>query len=150
MKKLYKNLILFLLGYCVYIAIEVTYKGSSYVLMGIVGGLVILIIDKINNYISWDMDILLQGAIGSIIITLFEFIIGNISLYTDLLPMMWDYSNVPLNYQGIICLPFSLIWILLSIIGILVADAINYYVFDEMPVPCYKMFGRVILRFGEK
>ena len=147
MKILLKNIILFLVGYCTYIAIEVTYRGSSYVLMGICGGLAVVIIDKINNYISWDMDILIQGIIGSVIITFFELVIGEISLKTDLLPMMWNYTNVPLNYDGVICLPFSIIWIGLSIIGIMVADAINYYVFKEFPIPYYKCFGQIIFRF---
>lgn len=29
-------------------------------------------------------------------------------------------------------------------------DAITYYVFEELPVPYYKLFGKVILRFKEK
>ena len=34
-----KYLLFFLLGYCIYIAIEVTYRGYSFRLMGISGGL---------------------------------------------------------------------------------------------------------------
>ena len=34
-----KYLLFFLLGYCIYIAIEVTYRGYSFRLMGIAGGL---------------------------------------------------------------------------------------------------------------
>lgn len=60
---------------------------------------------------------------------------------------MWDYSNLPINFDGVICLPYSLLWILVSIIGIIVADAINYYVFKIMPVPYYKLFGKTILKF---
>lgn len=88
--------------------------------------------------------------IGSVVITIFELVIGEISLRTGLLPVMWDYSNMPLNYNGVICLPFSILWISLSIIGIMVADAINYYVFKEYPIPYYKCFGRTILRFKER
>lgn len=150
MKHLVKNMLLFALGYCVYIAIEVTYRGYSHVLMGICGGLAIMLIDKINDYISWDMDILIQGGIGSLIITAFEFVIGEISLHTDYLPIMWDYSHVPLNFDGVICLPFSLIWILLSIVAILVADSINYYVFHQSPVPYYKCCGKQIFKFQER
>lgn len=142
-----KNILLFLVGYCAYIAIEVTFRGVSYPLMGICAGLAVIIIDKINDYISWDIDIILQGVIGSIVITIFELIIGEISLRTELLPIMWIYSNVPLNFDGVVCVPFSLIWVGLSIIGILIADAINYYIFGESPIPYYKCFGRTILRF---
>lgn len=34
-----KYLLFFLLGYCIYVAIEVTYRGYSFRLMGIAGGL---------------------------------------------------------------------------------------------------------------
>ncbi|MGN0464889.1 MAG: hypothetical protein ACI4F9_00900 [Lachnospiraceae bacterium] len=34
--------------------------------------------------------------------------------------------------------------------GIWVADAINYYVFEELPVPYYRIFGKVRIRFKEK
>ena len=150
MKILLKNIILFLVGYCAYIAIEVTYRGSSYVLMGICGGLAVVIIDKINNYISWDMDILIQGIIGSAVITLFELIIGETALHTNLIPVMWNYSNIPLNFDGVICLPFSIMWVGLSIVGILVADIINYYLLNIQPCPYYKCCGKIIFKFNER
>lgn len=145
-----KNIVLFLVGYCAYIAIEVTYRNVSYPIMGICGGLTILLLDKINNNISWDTDITIQGLCGSILITFYEFVIGEIALHTTLLPVMWDYSNVPLNYDGVICLPFSIIWFFLSILAIFVADAINYYVFNEPQVPYYKLFGKTIIQFKER
>lgn len=150
MNVVYKNIVLFIIGYCFYIAIEVTYKGYSHVMMGICGGLAIMLIDKINDYISWDMDILIQGSIGSAMITAFELVIGELSLHTNYLPAMWDYSNVPFNFDGVICLPFSLIWVLLSIVAILIADSINYYVFNQLPIPYYKCCGKQIFKFKEK
>ena len=75
-----------------------------------------------------------------------EFIIGNLYL-AGLLPKMWDYSNMWLNYKGIICLPFSLLWIVLSIVAIFLADSINYYIYKELPIPYYKLFGKIIIRF---
>lgn len=150
MNKVNKSAVLFITGFCLYITIEVLYRGYSYPLMGLCGGLAFILIDKINDKISWDIDILIQGLIGSAIITLFELIIGEISL-RGYLPMLWDYSNLPLNYKGIICFPFSLIWILLSIIAVLLADAINYYFLGEdKEIPYYKLFGKIILKFKEK
>jgi uncharacterized membrane protein len=117
--------------------------------MGICGGLIMLYLDNINEQISWDIDIFLYGILGSVVATLFELIIGE-SLKLLQLNAMWDYSDMPLNFDGIICLPFSLIWIVLSIVGVFIADAINYYVFEKLPVPYYKMFGKTIIRFKEK
>ena len=147
--KYLRQLVLFIVGFCIYITIEVCYRGYSYPLMGLCGGIILLMIDCINEKISWNTDILLQGCIGSIIATLFEFIIGSICLVYNF-ELMWDYTNVPLNFNGIICLPFSLIWIIISILGIFIADAINYYVFEILPVPYYKLFGHTILKFKEK
>lgn len=42
------------------------------------------------------------------------------------------------------------LWMVLSFIAILVADSINYYVFDEKPAPYYKLFGYTIIQFKEK
>jgi len=146
-----KNIVLFLVGYCSYIAIEVTARGYSFPIMGVCGGLAIVILDKINDEISWDIDLFLQGLCGSALITFFELVIGEFALHTNLIPKMWDYSNMILNYKGIICLPFTLLWMALSIVAIFIADAINYYVFSATPLPYYKMLGgRVVLYFKEK
>lgn len=145
--KICKNVILFLVGFCTYITIEVCWRGYSFVLMGICGGLAIVILDKINNKISWNVDILLQGLLGSVLITTFELVIGEIALHTSLIEAMWDYSNIPFNFDGVICLSFSVVWLFLSLAAIMLADAINYYVFHELPVPYYKLFGRTIIKF---
>lgn len=148
-KSVNKSLFLFLFGFMMYITLEVLYRGYSFWLMGVCGGFTILILDQINNRISWDFDLLLQGCIGSCIITTFELIIGELFLH-GVLPVMWDYSNSFMNYKGIICLPFSLLWIGASILAIFCADAINYYVFNELPIPYYKIFGKTVLRFRGK
>lgn len=148
--KINKSILLFLVGYCTYISIEVTYRNISYPIMGICGGLAILLLDKINDNISWNVDLCLQGLCGSALITFFELIIGEIALNTSLLPVMWDYSNVPLNFDGVICLPFSIVWFFLSILAIFLADVINYYVLDEPQVPYYNLFGKTVIKFKEK
>lgn len=148
--KICKGGILFLAGYCIYIAIEVTFRDVSYPIMGVCGGLAVLILDKINSDISWDTDILIQSLCGGILITFFELVIGEIALHTDIFPIMWDYSDLTLNYDGVICLPFSLLWCVMSILAVFLADAINYYVLGECKQPYYKIFGKTFLRFKEK
>lgn len=150
MKQVVKTVVLFILGYCLYVAIEVTYRGYSFPIMGCCGGLAILLLDQINNRISWDIDILVQGLIGSVLVSFMELVIGELALHTDLVPVMWDYSNIIWNFDGVVCLPFSLVWMGLSIVAVIVADAYNYYVFGDMPTPYYKCFGRVICTFPER
>ena len=126
--------------------LEVCYRNVSYPLMGLCEGIAIVLLGQINNRISWDVDILIQGACVSLIINLFEYIIVELFL-SGALPVMWDYSNVSLKYNGIICLPFSLAWVGLSVI---IADSVNYYLLDDVEVPYYKLFGKTILKFKSK
>lgn len=149
MIKYLRQIILFLVGFCAYITIEVCFRGYSYLLMGIVGGIILLLIDQINERISWNIDLIVYGVIGSAIATLFEFVIGETCKFLNMAPM-WDYSNLPFNFDGVICLPFSLLWIILSIIGVFIADAINYYVFEELPIPYYKIFGKTVIQYRKK
>lgn len=148
MSRAIKTIILFAIGFCSYITLEVLFRGFSFPLMGVCGGISILVLDKINDNISWNVDLLLQGIIGSIFISGLEFIIGTLSL-TGYLPLMWDYSTIPLNYRGIVCLPFSALWVFLSIIAIFIADAYNYYVLEQTQCPYYILFGKVCIKFKE-
>ena len=148
-KRLLKFLIMFFVGYFCYMGIEVMFRGYTYILMGITGGIAFILIDKINDIFSFEMDILLQSVIGSAIVTFLELIIGR-TLQMLNLPPMWDYSDLPLNYNGVICLPFSCLWVILVFFVIILADAINYYLFHEDPIPYYKLFGKTILKFPKR
>lgn len=62
--------------------------------------------------------------IGMLIITVIELAIGvvfNIMLGEN----VWDYSNMPLNFLGQICVPFSLLWLLLSGVAFKIIDIIK-------------------------
>lgn len=138
---LIKNGALFLTGFCIYITMEVLFRGYSYPLMGVVGGISLVLIDKINDYISWDLDLIIQSILGGIIITGLELIVGLIDkhyLFID----MWDYSNLAFNFEGKICLLFSCIWCLLAMVGIFLSDAFNYYMFRDTECPRYTILGK--------
>lgn len=130
MKVFSKEFILFIIGGLLYILIELSYRGYSHWTMFILGGLCFVLIGGINNYISWDMPIYEQMMIGSVIITMLEFICGcivNLWLGWD----VWDYSNMPYNVLGQICLPFSILWFFISLVAIVADDYIRYWLFDE-------------------
>lgn len=149
MSKTGKCVFMFIFGFMAYITIECLFRGYSFPAMGLCGGIVFVLLDKINDKISWDIDILVQGMMGSVLITFLEFIIGEMSL-RGLIQPMWNYTNLPLNHKGIICLPFSLIWIVLSVVAIVVADWLNYYIFNDDVIPYYNLFGRTIYKFHRK
>ena len=144
-----KYIILFYIGFTTYITIETLFRGYSYSLMGLDGAICFLIFDKINEYIPWNLDLFLQGCIGSIIVTISELFIGLSLQYLNLQPM-WDYSNEWMNYKGVICPLFSFLWILLAIIGIIVADCINYYLLWNGDRPNYKLFKFIHLSFPQR
>ena len=38
---------------------------------------------------------------------------------------VWDYRDLPLNYRGQICLPFSVLWMPVSLAAVTVYDALD-------------------------
>lgn len=125
-----KNLFLFIVGGILYYLIELLFRGHTHWLMFCVGGFCFLLVGAINNYIDWEMPFPLQQLIGSILITAVELISGfvlNIMLKLNI----WDYSNMPLNFLGQICLPFSIGWFFLSAVAIVLDDYLRYWLFHE-------------------
>ena len=135
-KVLGKNIVLFAAGFGAYCLIELLWRGYTYFTMGCCGGLAVVVLDKINDYISWDTPLELQAAAGMVLITAMELVTGTVSQVR-----MWDYSDMPLNYRGVICLPFSLAWWGLSVVAVMMADCINYYVLRDGERPRYVLFG---------
>ena len=95
-----------------------------------VGGICFVLIGLLNEGMSWDLCIEKQVGLGLASVLIVEFISGCIlNLWLGL--GIWDYSNLPFNLLGQICLPFALLWIPLIIIAILLDDSIRYTFFDE-------------------
>lgn len=138
--KLIKPLTLFVCGGFSYILIELIYRGYSHWSMFILGGILFIEIGGLNELFNWDMSLIFQGVIGSIIITISEFVAGVIlNLWLNL--SVWDYSNMPLNIMGQVCLPFSLCWIIVAIAAIILDDFLRYWLFNE-EYPHYIIFKR--------
>lgn len=96
-----------------------------------------------NNFVSLmdtDTPLILQGVIGSVIVTGAELATGMI-LNVWLGLGVWDYSGMPLNYKGQICLPFSILWIFVSIAAVVLDDWLRYWLFGEER-PHYTLFRR--------
>lgn len=137
-KQWLKIFVLFLIGGFIYVAIELGFRGHSHWTMFLLGGLCFILIGGLNNYIPWEMSIIKQGVIGALIVTSLEFIFGLVlNLYLNL--GIWDYSNMPFNILGQICLPFSIAWFFLSLIAIFVDDWLRYVLFKEER-PHYHLF----------
>ena len=137
-KKMLKYLILLLIGGFVYYAFELVLRGWSHWTMFLLGGICFVLIGEYNEHVEWDTPLIKQGIVGACIVTALEFIVGMIvNVYLGW--GIWDYSNVPLNFMGQICLPFSIVWIAVSILAVVVDDWVRYFLFKEEK-PHYKWF----------
>lgn len=137
LKQILKPIILALIGGTIYVLIELAWRGYSHISMFVLGALCFVLLGGINEFFSWELGMIWQMLIGASIVTVLEFIVGvivNIWLGLE----VWDYSNLPLNFMGQICLPFSLAWVLLSGIAIVVDDYLRYWLFGEEK-PHYKI-----------
>lgn len=133
-----KESILFLIGGFLYVVVENLWRGHSHWTMFILGGICFVLLGIINEVIPWCMDLWKQIIIGTITITLLEFVVGcivNLWLGWN----VWDYSNVPLNILGQICLPYMILWVPISLAGIVLDDYLRYWIFgEEKPHYCLK------------
>ena len=128
--KIKKYEFLFFVGATIYVVIEKLYRGYSHWTMFLLGGICFIALGLINEVIPWDMPLLLQMFIGGIIITVLELITGcvvNIWLGWN----VWDYSELPFNLWGQISLFSSIVWIGLSLVGIVLDDFIRWKFFGE-------------------
>ena len=138
LKYLLKEFILFLIGGSIYYLFEILWRGYSHWTMFILGGICFVIIGLLNEQYDYNMPLVEQMFSSMIIITTLEFISGVI-LNIILKMNIWDYSNMPFNLFGQICIPFMIIWFFLSPIAIVVDDYIRYFIFKEEK-PHYKIF----------
>lgn len=128
--KVMKYLFLFLFGGLVYYGIEMLYRGHSHYTMIVLGGMCFILIGLINEIFPWSMPIEYQILFGDLIILLLEFTFGCIlNLWLKL--NIWDYSRLPFNVLGQVCLGFALLWIPLTALAIFVDDYIRYKLFRE-------------------
>ena len=131
-----KYIFLFIFGGFAYILIELLWRGRTHWTMFILGGIAFVSVGLLNNILPWEMNFETQATIGATIITVLEFITGIIVNIIFKMNVQ-NYSALPLNIMGQICLPFSLLWLLFSGIIIIVDDYIRYKFFKEQK-PKYK------------
>lgn len=108
-----KYLLIFLIGSAGYSYLEVLWRGYTHWTMALTGGLCFLIIYLLNGIFASE-SVLFRSLVGATVITAVEFIVGvtvNIILKWD----VWDYSSLPFNFIGQICVRYSFLWFLLCV-----------------------------------
>lgn len=135
MKNTFKILIIWLLLGMTYYMIEGIWRipkgGVANICMLSVGGLCGVLVGVINQIkFFYKMKIVWQSLIGTILVTLVEFVFGYI-INIKFKMHVWDYSNLPLNIKGQVCLLYSGLWFLLMPACIWLEDKIRYVLWNE-------------------
>lgn len=126
----YRLIVLFLIGGISYMGIELLWRQRTHWTMGIVGGLCFVLIGLINECFTFCVPLWKQDLIATAIVTVVEFVSGIIiNIICGL--NVWDYSNVPFNLMGQICLSYVLLWFLLSNVAIVIDDVLRWKLFHE-------------------
>lgn len=126
----YKHITLSGVGGLLYIALELAWRGRSHWTMFVLGGLCFLCLGLINEVLPWQMPLWQQVLIGACLITALEFITGcvvNLWLGWE----VWDYSGMRGNVLGQICPKYILLWLPVSLAGIVLDDWLRYWWWGE-------------------
>lgn len=102
------DMVVFLIGGVTYAMIEIMWRGNTHWTMVLLGGLCFLTLYKLFGYMS-NYSLLEKCVIGAIVITTLEFVVGcivNLVFHMN----VWNYSRMPLNLSGQICILYSTLW----------------------------------------
>lgn len=112
------SMIFFIGGIC-YGLLEVVYRGHTHPSMVVAGGICFTVIVLLDNMLRDRVNILLLALLGGVVITCVELVFGLI--FNVWFKMgVWDYSSAPFNLYGQVCLPFSLLWVAVSLFAIII------------------------------
>lgn len=125
-----KYISLFISGGLIYMSMELLWRQYTHWTMGIAGGILLILIGLIDEVYTKDLPILIQSTIASIIITIIEYYAGiiiNVKLHLN----VWDYSQLPFNVDGQVCLYFSLIWFVVGAMAVIIDNYLRWKLFGE-------------------
>lgn len=129
-KILRKHLVLAATGGVLYVILELVWRGRSHWTMFMLGGLCFVMLGLINEVLPWDMPLWQQALVGAVIVTVLEFLIGCVvNLWLGW--SVWDYSGLPSNILGQICPQYCLLWLPVSLAGIVLDDWLRYWWWGE-------------------
>lgn len=133
LKTLLRYSTVFVFGALAYGLIEIAVRGFTHISMGLLGGLTMLLISVLNNFRRRGLRLSVQLLITTAFITAAELVTGMI-ININMKLNVWDYSDMPLNYKGQICLPFVFLWLFMSMLGTVVDELLRWKFFrSEKP-----------------
>lgn len=127
MKKVIKYIVLFLVFGVTYYFIETLYAGKSSATSIVMGGIGGILISFINIFYSHDTPKWKQITLTAFAMIFIELITGLILKTFGV--RLWDYSNRFMNVEGVICMQYSLYWLILSPLAIGLDDFMEWTYF---------------------
>ena len=112
--KFWKQTLLFYLGGCAYMGLELLWRGRSHGSMFVAGGTCFLLIGHLNH-VRPRLSLPLRSVVGAGIVTMIELGIG---LLCNRNFQVWDYRERAGNFLGQICTMFTLLWIPVSLMAL--------------------------------
>ena len=117
----FRKTALFALGGGAYVGLELLWRGRSHYSMFLAGGAALLLIGQLNH-VKPKLPLLFRAVAGAGIITMVELTAG---LLFNRNYSVWDYRGHWGNYMGQICPLFSLLWIGLAALVLLIYDPLE-------------------------
>ena len=112
--KIWKQAVLFYLGGCAYMGLELLWRGRSHGSMFIAGGTCFLLIGQLNQ-VQPRLPLPLRAVTGAGIVTMVELGMG---LLCNRNFEVWDYRERAGNFLGQICPAFTVLWIPVSLMAL--------------------------------
>ena len=119
-----KHLLTFLTGGILYCILEMLWRGRTHISMFFAGVTCLCRIDHLCNRILKRKCLLVKCAAGAAVITCVEFLTG-LLVNKRMKLKVRDYSRAPMNVMGQICLPYSLLWMALTLPALGICKLIN-------------------------
>ena len=107
------GVILFLVGGCLYVCIELLWRRRSHWSMFFVGGACFRVIGEVFARFKKSC-LLVRCLLSAVFITVIEFCSGYV-LNLKMGLNVWDYADRPMNAKGQVCALYSVYWFFLSI-----------------------------------
>ena len=105
--RFWRKAVLFYLGGCAYVGLELLWRGRSHGSMFAAGGLCFLLVGHLNE-VQPRLPLIPRAMVGALVITMVELAAG---LAVNRGYAVWDYRDQPGNLWGQICPAFTLLWI---------------------------------------
>lgn len=130
MKKLSEYLFLWAVGGCIYYLTEILFRGFSHWTMFVLGGICLDFFTVQGRMVNWEDPMWRQILRCVVFVVSMEFISG-IILNKWMNLGIWDYSRLPFQLFGQICLPFAIIFSGFCAVGILLSGYLLHWLYGE-------------------